>query len=76
MPSNEVPTPRSSSAVDRLSFSSASVRGTVPNVFGSAAHSCACFDAEPLTVTSLRTYCFEAEASSAYNGWHSCFETE
>lgn len=62
MPNNDVPTPNAASAVDRLSLSSTSVRGTVPNVFGSAAHSCACFDAEP-------------QQTSTYGAWNGiCFD--
>lgn len=67
MPQTDINQPLSAGAIDRLTLTTAEVRGADSNMIGSAPcclpPCCGCFDAEPQIMMSCCSICFEAEGN-------------
>jgi hypothetical protein len=68
MPSQGIRTPFATGAVDRLTLTVSSVRGSAPAILPCPQCTCNCFNAEPSFGYNVATVCFEAEPSSVWYG--------
>lgn len=68
MPQSDVNQPGAAGAIDRLTLTTAEVRGADSNMLGAPpcclpGTCCSCFEAEPQVMMSCYSICFESEGS-------------